>query len=71
MNIGLGSPEMEIHEFHPQQIHETTRGPAPNCSLKTRLWHPHEYEKLELYGWAFPVTWEMGTLTAGWDGDGF
>ena len=37
-----------------------------------RLWHPHEYEKLELYGWAFPVTWEMGlTLTAGWDGDGF
>jgi len=21
----------------------------------TGLWHPHEYEKLELYGWAFPV----------------
>ena len=21
-----------------------------------RLWQPHEYEKLELYGWAFPVT---------------
>ena len=40
-----------IYSYIMGFINQLITGGAPPC----RLWQPHEYEKLELYGWAFPA----------------